>query len=189
MARWAALNRAGITGTSGTIQGDFATIMANLNKELAKLKVRSNRGLLLAAIDIRRDMEKNMPYIPLKYGNLRASFFITTKKNASPTVRTLTVKGGNFSSAAPSNVVAQLKSDHPVVVDEVQNQLGQFEIGVGLGFSAFYAAPVHEMVANYTTGKPVNWNKQGSGAKFFQAAIYRNLDNIVNTVRINARIP
>jgi hypothetical protein len=185
---WGRLNRAGITGTSGTVKRDFARIETELNRQLAKLKVRSNRGLLLAAIHIRRDMEATPPLIPVEYGNLRASCFIITNANASSSVRSLEIKNATFSNPIPM-VQAKLQQQHPIAINETRNVLAKFPIGVAIGFSAFYAIPVHEMVQNYFTGTPVNWSRPGSGAKFFQAAVYRNLDNIVNIVRVNANIP
>jgi hypothetical protein len=50
-------------------------VVANLNKELAKMKMGSMKGLLLAAAFIRRDMEQVPPLIPVDTGNLRASWF------------------------------------------------------------------------------------------------------------------
>lgn len=183
------LRRKGITGTSGTIQRDFRMIEANLNKELAKLGIKANKGLLLAAIEIRRDMDTTPPMIPVDLGNLRASSFIVTKKNAHPSVVSMQIRGGQFVNGTPADVLIKLQQGHPIAIAEAQNELGQFPIGVALGFSAYYAAPVHEMVQSYKTGSPVNWSRPGSGAKFFQAALYRNFNKIVSIVAANCKIP
>jgi len=53
-------------------------VLANLNKEIAKIEVRSTVGLIDSAIVIRRDMDKTPPLIPLDTGNLRASWFTTS---------------------------------------------------------------------------------------------------------------
>ena len=64
------------TGLKGT-----DIVLANLNREIMKIKARSNTGLIQAAIFIRRDMEKTPPLIPLDTGNLRTSWFTTAYKN------------------------------------------------------------------------------------------------------------
>jgi len=58
------------TGLKGT-----DIVLANLNREIMKIKARTGAGLIEAAIFIRRDMEKTPPLIPLDQGNLRASWF------------------------------------------------------------------------------------------------------------------
>lgn len=182
-------NLRGVSGTTGTIEGDFAKIMANLNREMLLIKERTTKGLLLAAIDIRRDMENQVPFIPLDNGNLRASFFITTKKGGNYRLAQYEVKNAKFKSSklatipATPKTLAKLRADHPVVLQQAQEELATHDIGVMLGFSAFYAAPVHEMV-----GESVNWKRPGSAAKFFQAAVYRNFDKIIYTVKANAQI-
>ena len=103
-------------------------VMRNLNKEMAKMKVKSLAGLIRAAALIRVDMDKTPPLIPVDTGNLRGSWFVTTGK----------VPGG-----------------------------GPF---VTIGFQAIYASLVHEMIES-KSGKPINWNRPGSGAYFFTSAM------------------
>lgn len=183
------LGRRGITGTSGTIERDFAIIMKNLNREIGNIKEGTTKGFLLAAIDIRRDMEVKVPFIPLDNGNLQASFFITTKKGGNYRLAQYEIKNAKFKSnkgatvPATQTTLAKLRTGHSEVIQQAQEELTPHDIGVMLGFSAFYAAPVHEMV-----GDNVNWSKGGSGAKFFQAAVYRNFDKIIYTVKANAQI-
>ena len=55
-------------------------VMRNLNKEVAKMKVKSLAGLIRAAALIRVDMDKTPPLIPIDTGNLRGSWFVTTGK-------------------------------------------------------------------------------------------------------------
>jgi len=57
-------------------------VMANLNKEIARIKIGSSAGLIEAAILIRQDMEKTPPKIPIDTGNLRASWFISPIREA-----------------------------------------------------------------------------------------------------------
>jgi hypothetical protein len=173
----------GIDGTSGSIERDFAIIMRNLNREISNIKGRTTKGLLLAAIDIRRSMEDAPPLIPLDYGNLRASFFITSKKGKNVELSQYEVKTAKFRKAETPKVLAKLRTEHPEVIAQAQEELASHDIGVMLGFSAFYAAPVHEMV-----GETVNWKRSGSGAKFLQAALYKNFDKIIYTVKANAQV-
>ncbi len=54
--------------------------------------------------------------------------------------------------------------------------------GAIFGFTANYAVYVHEMV-----GEEINWNRKGSGAKFFQAAIRRNFKTIIKLVGVSMK--
>ncbi len=121
-------------------------VMSNLNKEIVKIKVGGMKGLIEAAILIRRDMDKTPPLIPIAKksgGNLRASWFTETIKS---------IQG----------------------------------FGILMGFSANYAVFVHEMVDQ--SGRKINWSRPGSGPKFFEKAIKRNKDKILQIIGNNARI-
>lgn len=48
---------------------------------------------------------------------------------------------------------------------------------VVFGYSANYAAAVHEMMSS-VSGAPINWSRPGSGPKFFEASIRRNQKKI-----------
>lgn len=172
----------GITGTSGNLKRDFAIIQANLNREILKIKHRTNKGLLLAAIEIRQDMKDKPPLIPVEYGNLKASFFIVTKKSADPSSQALQVKSAKFRKAETIQKLAKLREGHKEVLAQAQEELTPHDIGVMLGFSAYYAAPVHEIMG------VAHINPGGAGAKFFQAAVYRNYDKILTIVKLNAQV-
>lgn len=58
---------------------------------------------------------------------------------------------------------------------------------VECGFTANYALFVHEMMG--TRGQTINWSRPGSGPKFFQAALFRNRDRILEIIRQEAEIP
>jgi len=58
--------------------------------------------------------------------------------------------------------------------------------GLLLGFSANYAVFVHEMVDK--DGTVIDWNRPGSGPKFFEQALTRNEKLILQTIRDNAYI-
>jgi len=59
-------------------------------------------------------------------------------------------------------------------------------IGLLIGFNANYAVFVHEMIDK--EGKKINWNRPGSGPKFFEASLTRNEKLILQTIRDNAYI-
>lgn len=181
------ISLAGISGTSGNLKRDFAKINANLNRELLKIQHRSNKGLILAAIEVRRDMEEKPPFIPLKYGNLRASWFIKTKKSADPVSKSMQVTTAKFRKADTAEILKNLREGHKQVLAEADTALAPYVIGIMMGFTAYYAAPVHEMVDG-KFAKPIDWSKSGSGPKFFQASLYRNFDRIIYIVKTNAQV-
>ena len=57
------------------------------------------------------------------------------------------------------------------------------KIQVMMGFSTEYAASVHER-----TSPLVKWKRKGSGAKFFESALMRNTNNILETIKNNVEI-
>ncbi len=60
-------------------------------------------------------------------------------------------------------------------------------IGLIMGFSANYAVYVHEMLES-SLGNPINWSRPGSGPKFFEAAIKRNVNVILGIIKATAQI-
>lgn len=51
-------------------------VEANLNREIRGIKNRSRKGLINAAITVRRDMDRTEPLVPIgRTGNLHASWF------------------------------------------------------------------------------------------------------------------
>ncbi len=55
-------------------------VMRNINRQVAKIKVKSAAGLIKAAALVRRDMDMTPPLIPIDTGNLRSSWFVTSGK-------------------------------------------------------------------------------------------------------------
>lgn len=49
-------------------------VMRNLNKEIKQIEKLSMAGLIEGVAEIRRDMDKTPPLIPIDTGNLRASW-------------------------------------------------------------------------------------------------------------------
>jgi len=154
------------------LQG-FDQVMKNLNKEIEGIKNRSLKGLIRAAILVRRDMEHTSPKIPIDTGNLRASFYTVTSKGRITSGGTPAFKGEQAKT---------LVANHPGEVNQARSLIAQEDRpAVALGFSAFYALFVHEMVG-------ANFRRPGSGAKFFESALKRNHKKIVKTIREEVKL-
>jgi hypothetical protein len=134
-------------------------VLQRLDEAIAEIEGRTAAGMLEALIDLRADMEVTPPVIPLDTGNLRASWFL-----------------------------------EPIEMDKL--------IAVVFGFHADYAAYVHEMIDGGGRGKnmdwekelnrkgdgKINWSKEGSGPKFLEEALKRNIDKMLKTIADNAQI-
>jgi hypothetical protein len=92
-------------------------VLSNLKKETDKIPGKTLKGLIRAAIIVRRDMEQTEPKIPVDTGNLRSSYFLVTSNGDA-------LDGQN--PGIPKQAVP-----------------GPY---VALGFSANYAVKVHEAV-------------------------------------------
>ena len=57
---------------------------------------------------------------------------------------------------------------------------------MNIGFSANYAIFVHEMVGEKS--KKINWNRPNSGAKFFEASLKRNMNEVLQIIQREAKI-
>lgn len=141
-------------GTQG-IKG-FDKVKQNLQKEINRIDGATMGGIIAAVAEVRVDMDKTPPLIPVDTGNLRASW--TTK---------------------------------PVQFHKIK--------GLIFGFMANYALWVHEMVdADFKStrfrygpgeGKKREYTpREGAGAKFFESALVRNYDRILEIIRNRAKI-
>ena len=155
-------------------------VMQNLNREIQGIKGRSMKGLIEAAILIRRDMESTPPLTPVDLGNLRASWFVVTTKGEQ-TGGSPQFKGRTDSEKKRAT---EMTAIHSATVSTLQAQAGVYKTveRLYMGFSANYAGQVHEMMGE------VAWKRPGSGPKWFEAAIKRNSKRIVEIVRQNARV-
>lgn len=148
-----------------------------LNREMKAIEGRTLKGLIRAGIVVIRSMEKTPPLIPIDTGNLRASMFMVTSEGRSvPTTATA------FSGTGLSQVRQQRQ--HSTTVKAAKAVAANNPAGpmVVLGFSAYYAAFVHENIG-------ANFQRPGAGAKFFQAAIRRNEKEMLRIIAEEARIP
>ncbi len=148
-------------------------VMANLNKEIAKLKVKGMAGLIEAAIIIRRDMDITPPLIPVDWNNLRSSWYITTTTGS--------VAGD--SPGFKGKEAGKMGSQHTSVVTAASNKAKSFPHPVVImGFSAIYAAAIEEMKKKHP------WKRPSSGPKFFESALNRNKALILTVIANSTRI-
>jgi len=150
----------------------FDKVKANLDREIRAIKGRTLAGLIEASIIVRRSMSKTSPTVPIDTRNLDHSWFVVTSKGTA---------AGNSARFEGKNA-GKMQADHNSVVTEqksvVSSKKNPYLI---MGFSANYAAFVHEM-------EGVDWSKQGSGGKFFESALMRNTPLILQTIGNKARI-
>jgi hypothetical protein len=163
-----------------TIKG-MDQVVANINKQLVKMKGDAMEGMIDAAILIRTDMENTSPKVPIDLGNLRASFFVVTSRGESKVGGSPNFKGEEASEMA---------SGHSTVVsNSKQLAVGSGRASVILGFSANYAIYVHENVGakfHYTDIKTKKTHgRPGAGAKFFEAAWERNKKQVLILIKNN----
>ncbi len=146
-------------------------VMANLNKEVAKIKGVSMKGLVLSVSMIRRSMDKTPPLIPVDKGNLRASFFSVTGFG----------KAANTSPGFKGDDAAQMGSDHSSVLSKSAAKVAG-KMLVIFGFSANYSAAVEE------NNDPKVWSRKGSGRAFMQSSISRNKGMVLQIIAREAKI-
>lgn len=61
-------------------------VVNNINEQIRLLPRATARGLLLAALHIRRQMEREPPKTPVKTGNMRSSFYTRPMKIGSSSI-------------------------------------------------------------------------------------------------------
>jgi hypothetical protein len=159
-------------------------VIHKLNEEIKKIEGASLKGLIKSAIIIRRDVEDTPPITPLDLGNLRASFFTVTSSGSTTYGKTPKFDRGPGKTGRriSAEQVAQLLENHSKVKAAWASAIYGDKPIVALGYTANYAVFVHEMMG------PIRWSRQGSGPKWFQAAIRRNRARILQTIADNVRI-
>jgi hypothetical protein len=159
----------------------FEEIMDNLNREIENIQGASMRGLIKAAAHIRQKTESDSPRTPVDYGNLRASWFVTTATG---------VHAGSGTSGFRDNpekkmTAGDFATNHQATVTEAQgivtSQTTKDKKVLMMGYSANYALWVHEAVDK-------KFKREGSGAKWLQTAIGNNTKTILEIIRQNAQI-
>lgn len=147
-------------------------VIKNLNKEVNAMKGKTVQGLIAGALYIRLDMGKISPLVPVDLRNLDHSWFITA---AVPV--TAETGAGRFQG----NDAGQLGADHATAKSQAKAVVSASRQPlVVMGFSANYAAKVHETERAY--------KRPGAGAKFLQSAIDRNTMKVKELIAKYAHI-
>ena len=156
---------------TGKIEG-MEDVMKNLNKVLEDTRKNSIEGLVDAAISVQREMESASPKTPVDTGNLRSSQFVVANDGKVAVGNSATFQGEDASKA---------QSDHSSTISAEKAEVAGKKPLVAFGFTANYAAAVHE-------NTEAKFQRPGAGAKFLQSAIQRTtkkmLDAFTNKTRI-----
>lgn len=147
----------------------FDKVINKLNKEIRKVEGRSLKGLIRAAVLVSQKMDKK---IPVDTGNLRASRFILTAKS---------IQRGKSPQFNGDNADV-LSSAHAERMSRIQRTLSALNMPVvAIGFTAFYAPFVHEMVG-------ANFQRPGAEAKFLESTLKENKQEILDIIVQEAKI-
>lgn len=150
------------------IEKAVKAIQKDLNKRVDEV---SEAGLIKASILIRNSMAKQSPIIPVDLGNLNASWYVITKGRKDVATRFVENKRSRINFA----------SDHSAVTSKASSKVETSPTPLLImGFSARYAMAVHEGVSS--KGNAFKYNLPQSGAKFFESALWRNKEKIVEII-------
>lgn len=149
-------------------------VMRNLNRSITKIKNRSMAGMIKAVIVIRRDTENSPPITPFDLGNLSSSWYVVT--GFKRTTNTGSEKTGKFKG----NKAGEMSSGHRSVISKQKSKVSN-KPALAFGFSANYAAPVHN-------AKGKKFKRTGSGANFLSSSIESNKGTIIKIIKEEARI-
>lgn len=126
-------------------------VLSNLEKEVAKIEGRSMEGLFDAGLQIQRAAQQELR-ASVVTGNLRASAY--------------TRKTGQFVRLDDSQMDRSQSAPDPS---------GAIPDGVEVGFTANYAAKVHE-------------NMEGRSPKFLEGPLRRNQQDIIKIIQRRAKV-
>jgi hypothetical protein len=169
------MGRVGSSGGAQYLRG-LEEVQARLNAELSVIKAKSEVGLLKAAAFIRYETEHTTPLTPRDIGNLVASWFITSAS------KIVAGQGADFKGPKASELSAGHYSTMSEALGTVKAKSTSFRRFIIMGYSANYAGFIHEMVG------AVNFHRPGSDAKWLEAHLKKNVDQIVLIVKTNTTI-
>lgn len=136
-------------------------VLKNLNKEIGKIEGRSKQGMIAGGIIVKN---KSLPITPVDTGNLRSSNYVLWR-------------GGSESKPAfKSKEAAKMAQEHGAAMSASASAIGDLEVEIG--FTAYYAAKVHETLRHYRQGA---W-------KFLEQAIKISASEILDEIRERATI-
>lgn len=174
--------------SAGTYRTDreLQAIIANLNREIARIDGASQEGLIRAAAEIHRETEKGSIKVPVDLGNLRHSWFVVTASSriVAGGGRTRTADGAAASFVGKD--AAKLAAGHTATITEAMGKAKSLSATGGgpiviMGYSANYALWVHEMIG-------AKFKRRGAGPKWLEAAFKSKRDEILSIVRNTAKI-
>jgi len=148
-------------------------VLKALKDVASKTDRASLRGLIRSSIIVRNATEKQSPKTPVDTGNLRASWFTVTNKGTTEEGTGAEFKGSD---------AGKMSTQHSRVLTEAKSEVAGSKPGVGFGFSANYAAEVHEAAEGR------NWNRPGSGPKFLEQALLKNKNAILKVIKEETKI-
>lgn len=143
------------------------SVLRNLNREISKLKSKSEAGLVESGLYIKAQA---LPKTPVEFGNLRGSGYVVSQNSDdSP---------GHFSG--PDSV--RLSSEHGVTKSQAKGMATARKnvIGVVVGFSAYYAIYVHEIQKAYKA--------PGTQWKYLETAVKENSQKILDIIRGKVKV-
>lgn len=154
-------------------------ITESLRNQLKNIEDKGLRGLVNAALYIRRDMDTTSPTIPVDLGNLRASSYVISSTGA--------IHAGYGTALFKGPRAGILNKDHKRTIGARRTALKRYKTArVELGFTAFYAVWVHEN--NFNGRQAKSWTRPGSGPHFLAAAVQRNASLIADMVKKEVEI-
>jgi hypothetical protein len=173
--------------TSNCWDKDLPAVLERINKRIMEIPNRALPGLIKAVILIHDETLKGDTTTPIDLGNLRQSWFVVTSRGA--------IQTGGGKTHEPENTpqftgprAGHYAALHTSALTEMRgkaNLLAKFYEGpfVILGYSVDYALWVHE-----NTGAEFKHDRdEKTGAKWFQRALAKHEDRIVNIVAEEAR--
>jgi len=168
-------------------------VLKNLNKEIEGIKNRTRVGMIKVAVLIRGDAQK---LCPMDTGNLvNSAYTVVTGgsiKGGSPKFKSEVKRGEKVIRHID---VGRLQRDHAQSIDQGKSETDDKDNpSAVIGFSAYYAAYVHEMEFRHD----VMYGKEGSifsqfkrplaQRKFLETAIKQNAKNILEIIRKEASV-
>lgn len=191
------------------VQG-LKEVIKNLNLAMDKLGGATLQGLIKSAIMIRRATEQESPLTPVDTGNLRASFFIVASGGSvgnqvpltgtgtfhnHPQTRSKIKKKSKYVGKA-DRLAKNMSTDYSRMVNKYLSKANSMgKPNVFFGYSAYYAAYVHESVGKRVTSTDISgksktrgkgWSRPGSGPKWFEAAVKRKEKSILSMIKREA---
>lgn len=157
----------------------LADALRDLNASVNKIAFRNKKGLIKSGLFVQREAQQR---VPIDTGNLKASAFTVWGPSEGKTSASFRGKDSSKLHSRHRKLTAKWGSAMP---------RGNFNPGVTVGFSAFYAWIVHEDVnaSHMKTvrvkvgGKKVSQFRQIGEAKYLEKAVRMNKHKILQIIK------